>query len=140
MAIFGLGAYYDGRDVTDDFIENGVACIGHTSVNAPSLHRLMDSIKVGDIIYLKSYTPSQGLVIKAVGIVLDHKVQGGQYFGNANLGRACLKVRWVWHDRRDLGKINDKYNVRSNTLYEEFNPEVENIVINLLLGDDPFRY
>ena len=128
MAIFGLGAYYDGKDVTDDFIGNGVACIGHTSVNAPSLHRLMDSIKVGDIIYLKSYTPSQGLVIKAVGIVLDHRVHKVP-----GLGNACLNVRWVWQGRRVLGKIDDKYNVRSNTIYEEFNPKVENIVINLLL-------
>jgi len=72
MAIFGLGAFYDGKtDMTDDFVSNGVACIGWSRHDAEPLHNMIRHMKVGDIIYIKAHPPSQGLIIKAIGIILD---------------------------------------------------------------------
>ncbi|MFH1774551.1 MAG: hypothetical protein ABH874_06295 [Methanobacteriota archaeon] len=65
--------------------------------DAPSLHQLLKHIK-------------------AVGIVVDDKVRSDPSLG------ACLKVKWVWHGHEAMGKIDDKYNVRNITLYEEVNP------------------
>ena len=110
VAIFGLGAWY-GEDVTGDFISNEVACVGWSNRDAPALHKIMAHIKVGDIIYIKTHTPTEGLTIKAVGIVVDDNV-----FSVKGVGRACLKTKWVWSGRINLGMIPDKYNVRNNTL------------------------
>lgn len=124
MAIFGMGAFYE-EDVTDSFWLNGVACIGWSYEDAPTLHRLMRRIKIGDIIYLKSHPPSEGLIIKAIGLVLNdeaYPIQG--------VGEACLAMRWIWRGYEVIGTVDDKYNVRNNTIYEELNP---NIHLGLLL-------
>jgi len=126
MAIFGLGAFYD-EDVTNKFLLNDVACIGWSHKDAPSLHKLMVHIKVGDIIYIKSYPLVQGLEIKAVGIVLDDNV-----FSVKGVGEACLKVKWIWEGSEIIDNIENIYNVRRNTIYEEFNADVQKKVIDLL--------
>lgn len=54
MAIFGLGAYYQ-EDVTNEFVSNDIACVGWDRADAPALHKTMAHIKVGDVIYIKSY-------------------------------------------------------------------------------------
>jgi hypothetical protein len=129
MAIFGFGATYgDDGDVSGDFILRGVACIGYTPREAPSLHTLLRHIKVGDVVYLKGYPVNQGLIIKAVGVVVEDKVKKREDLGWG------VSVRWVWTrgDRR-LGQIKDKYNVHSFTLYEEYNPEIQKEVLHLLL-------
>ena len=125
MAIFGLGAFYE-EDVTNKFLLNNVACIGWSYKDAPSLHKLMSHIKVGDIIYIKSYPYAEGLEIKAVGIVLDDNVSPVN-----GIGKACLKVKWIWEGSEVIGKVEDKY-VRTITIYEEFNPAVQKKVVDLL--------
>jgi hypothetical protein len=130
MAVFGLGAFYDGTtDMTDDFLSNGVACVGWPQNDAPPLHRIMRHIKMGDIIYIKAHPPTQGLTIKGVGIVTDDEV-----FHDPDLGEACLRVRWVWRGNEFVGRIGDRYNVRNITLYEEFSPEIIGRVIRLLVS------
>lgn len=131
MAIFGLGANYEGEDMTAAFLENGVACIGWSYDDAPSLHQIMRSIKVGDIVYLKSHPPSVGLIVKAVGLVHDSAVVSSDH------GQACVRVNWRWQGPAlTVGHIHDAYNVRNNTLYEEWNPDVRNRILNLLLGQE----
>jgi hypothetical protein len=125
LAIYGLGAFYK-EDVTNDFVSNELACVGWEIADAPALHNIMAHIKVGDIIYIKSRPPDLGLIIKAVGIVTDDKVI------STDLGDACLRVKWVWTGNEELGKIQDKYNVRRNTLYEEHNPAVQRKAVDLL--------
>jgi len=49
-----------------------------------------------------------------------------------DVGRACLGVRWIWSGEEYMGFIQDKYNVRNTTLYEEYNPGIQNRVIELL--------
>ena len=109
MAVFGLGAYYNGTtDMTDDFLSNGVACIGWRRNDALPLHRIIRHVKMGDIIYIKAHPPTQGLIIKGVGIVVDDEV-----FSDSDLGEACLNVRWVWRGNELVGHINDRYPVRT---------------------------
>jgi len=129
VAIYGLGAYYD-KDISSYFVQSGFACIGWAKEDAPALHRLISSIKVGDIIYLKSFSPSKGLTIKAVGVVcyFDEVIKERR-----ELGEACIPVEWIWTGQYVFGFVPDKNNVYSNTLYEEFNPEVQKAVLKLLL-------
>lgn len=128
MAIYGLGAYYDS-DVSGDFIARGVACVGWKEKAAPTLHHLLANIRVGDIIYLKSFDRKSGAItIKAVGIVTDAKISSHE-----NLGKG-VRVRWFPVDER-IEPAGDKYNVRSNTLYEEWNPEIRERVVRMLLSE-----
>jgi hypothetical protein len=72
MAVYGIGAMYDGtNDQTEIFIKMGVACVGWSPNDAPAIHAQMKSVKAGDIFFIKSYAPTAGLHIKAVGFVTD---------------------------------------------------------------------
>ena len=129
MAIFGIGAYYGERgDVSQDFIRKGVACVGWTQAEAPSLHKLLRHIRIGDIIYIKTDVPSPGLTIKAIGVVTNDEIQMDEDLD------ASIPVKWVWKGHDKLGRLNDKLNVRNNTLYEEYFPQVQARVIDLLLS------
>lgn len=130
MAIFGIGAWYSGDDMTSIFLEKEVACVGWGEEYAPTLHRIMAHIKIGDIIYIKKYPPSEGLTIKAIGIVADDKVTQ-----IPDVGEACVKVKWAWKGDEYIGKIDDKYIVHTGTLYEEYNPDVQKKIIDLLIAN-----
>jgi hypothetical protein len=125
MAIYGLGAYYQ-EDITSEFLSQRLACVGWNSTDAPALHNMLTHMKVGDIIYIKSHPIDRGLIIKAVGIVIDDEQSTSTDLGT------CLRVNWIWVGNRELGRIADKYNVRNNTLYEEYNPMVQRVVVGLL--------
>src|SRR5208337_616787 len=118
MAIYGIGAYYTDTDVSDDFVRLGVACVGWTQEDAPALHRLLRHIKTGDIIYIKAHPPGRRITVKAVGIVEDEEPVEDVEEG---LGRG-LHVRWVWRGPDVIleESTEERYNVRANTLYEEF--------------------
>jgi hypothetical protein len=134
MTIFGIGSFFieDGEDLTNDFLKDGVACLGRGEKDSPTLYEIMAHIKVGDIIYIKRFLIGKGLRIMAIGIVNEHKFIPKPY------AEPCLSVKWVWTEgtKADVSlkweDINDKYNVRSNSLYEEYNPIIQEKVINLL--------
>ncbi|WP_374944967.1 hypothetical protein [Sphingomonas sp.] len=133
MSIIGIGAMYGGtQDVSADFVERGVAAIGFEPVNAPFTHSQMATLKVGDMIFIKSYPPHLGLYIKAVGVVIDAVIKPIEGLGYG------VDVRWAWHDINNpvvLGKMDDRGDhVRRGTFYEEVGPAVQAVVIDLLLG------
>jgi hypothetical protein len=84
-------------------------------------------MKIGDIVYIKTHPADQGLTIKAVGVITDDEVVSVK-----NAGKACVRVNWIWTGNKHLGIIQDKYNVRNNTLHEEYNPDIQKRVIALL--------
>jgi len=63
-----------------------------------------------------------------VGVVI-----GREPFQTADLGWG-IPVRWVWQGEERIGPLEDKYPVRSITLYEEYNPAIQERVIELLLS------
>lgn len=126
MAIFGIGATYGKKDVSQDFIENNVACVGWSINDAPALHEILRCLKVGDIIYIKTAPIGKGIIVKAVGIVTDTTLKQIEDLGTG------VSVRWIWNGSEKIGNIKDKYNVRYNTLYEEYNKEVQTFVLNLI--------
>jgi hypothetical protein len=133
VAVFGVGAFYDGsRDVSLSFIEQGIACVGWSEQDAPALHSLLRRIQTGDIVYIKAHPPGRELIVKGVGVVTDDVVRD---YGD--LGRG-VHVRWVWRGNEVFPEAeNERYNVRNNTLYEEMSPAVKTSVLNLLLGMIP---
>lgn len=130
MAIWGIGAYYDNEvDRTEDFVREGLACIGWPPDESPSVHELFRRLRVGDIVYIKAFPPGGPLFVKAIGIVLDDS-----HRPHPSL-KTCVEVGWVWrgYDHR-IEIEGDRYNVRRNTLYEELHPVVQAEVLRLLLS------
>lgn len=128
MAIFGFGASYDREDVSGRFVTAGAACVGWPEAEAPPLHNILRHIKIGDIAFLKSFAPQVGLTIKAVGIVTGREPQEVEDLGWG------VAVRWVWRGEERIGQLEDKCPVRSITRYEEYNPRIQERVIDLLLS------
>lgn len=128
MAIFGIGAYY-GEDVSSEFIDYGIAGPGWDYSEAPELFQYIASLKVGDIIYIKSCSArSKDLHVKGIGFVADPKLltEENETKGIVSAGR---RINWVNRERFTIGKPKEKNNVRSNTIYEEFHPEVQQVIM-----------
>lgn len=133
MAVWGIGAYYkdtNPRNKENDFIRNGYAYIGWGKNEAPSVHKMFDSVKVGDIIYIKSFVPrTKSLKIKAIGIVTDNEKQV------STLGTG-IQVKWKSSFNPItvvLAPEEYKNNVFNNTLYEEFDKGIIELLIDELL-------
>lgn len=124
MAIFAVGANYDGKDVSPQFLEKGVAGVGWSYKDAPELHQLITSLKVGDIIYIKAYPPnSPDIIVKAIGYIQDTVLHDINTSGNlVEVGR---NVNWRSKEEFRIPKPTERYNVRLNSVYEEFHPDVQ---------------
>lgn len=125
MAIFAIGAYYDS-DVSQKFITNNIAGPGWSRTEAPELHQFIRSLKVGDIIYIKSASPSSpDIIVKGIGIITDDEV-----VTTSNVVSAGRNIKWLSVEKFRIPKPIEKNNVRLNTMYEEFHPEVQKAVLD----------
>ena len=131
MAIFGIGAHYDGTDdVSGDFITHDVAGIGWPVSDAPELHQLIKTLRVGDIIYIKSFPPaSKFIFVKAIGLIRDENIVTRRMNNLVEIGRNVL---WKVTKEFQIQKPKEKNNVRLNSLYEEFHPDVQAEILRRL--------
>lgn len=144
MAVFGAGAYYN-VDVTKDFIEQECFCIGYEKKDASALYEMLRRVKIGDIVYLKSFNigrkgGSGKIFIKAIGFVVGQNIESLKFNDGSSMGYG-RKVKWIkdFSDRDDwieieLNSQERVNNVYGNTLYEEYSARIIEDVINLLVG------
>ena len=132
MAIYGIGAHYGKtHDVSGDFIKKKMAGVGWPASESPELQQFIKSLSVGDIIYIKSVAPSSKFIfVRAVGfirdeIILDAKASHGLFPAGRN-------VVWKVTDAFRIPKPKERNNVRLNTLYQEFHPDVQAEIIKRL--------
>ncbi|MBS1639905.1 MAG: hypothetical protein JSR12_07600 [Bacteroidetes bacterium] len=125
MAIYGIGAYYDG-DVSDEFIDNNIVGTGWNLNDAPELHLYFRTLKVGDIVYIKSAAFGQDIAVKAIGVITNNDILSTANHYLTEIGR---NVRWLNTDKFTIPRPAEKNNVRANTTYEEFHPLVQQEII-----------
>lgn len=124
MAIYAVGAYYE-RDVSENFLANNIAGPGWNDSDAPELHQFVRSLKVGDIIYIKSFSPtSPDIIVKAIGVITDDEI-----VINSQVVKIGRNVKWVVKESFRIPKPIEKNNVRLNTMYEEFHPLVQTQIL-----------
>lgn len=127
MAIFGVGAYYE-EDVSQNFIQANLVGVGWDASDAPELHQFIRALKVGDIVYIKSFSPSSpDIIVKAIGIITDDEIRTSD--NSNNLVSCGRNVRWIHSQEIRIPKPHEKNNVRANTMYEEFHPEVQKVIL-----------
>lgn len=118
MAIYGVGAFYQ-HDVSQDFIDQNVVGVGWTTDVAPELQEYFKSLKAGNIVYLKAAFGGKPITVKGIGIITDNEILEGTPL--VSTGR---NVKWLSTEQFKIAKPQEKNNVRSNTVYEEFHPAV----------------
>ena len=129
MSIYGIGANYEEEDVSGKFITANVVGVGHTAPDAPELHQFIKSLKVGDIVYLKSTWLKNPITVKAIGVLTDDKLVGGKSHKLVSAGR---NIKWLVTQSFEIPRPKEKNNVRLNTMYEEFHPEVQKAILDKL--------
>lgn len=125
MAIYGVGASYD-RDVSPEFIRDNIIGTGWDDDEAPELREYFQSLKVGDIVYIKAVAfGANNITVKAIGLIRDNII-----LRNTNLVSTGRNVKWLVTQRFLIPRPVEKNNVRSNTIYEEFHPEILRQIID----------
>jgi len=144
MAVFGIGARYGSNYVAADFHRLGIACIGHKRKDAAEIFSEFRSLKIGDVIYMKSLSPSSKcMTVMGVGIVIDNtirKIRDSTYVDENFLGYG-VKVRWQFNGEYQIGKSKERDNHwhrRLGTFYEEYNRSIQKLVIRILLKPEKF--
>ena len=124
MAIFGIGASFDKEDVSQAFIKANIVGVGHGVKYAPELHQFIRTLKVGDVVYIKSFSPkSRYIFVRGIGVVTDDKEVRNRI---VSCGR---NVKWVDTQEFRIPKPVEANNVRNNSLYEEFHPAVQHSIL-----------
>lgn len=135
MTVWGIGAYNKEKKVSrlQEFLDNNCACIGWTEKQAPILYEVLKAVKKGDYIYIKSYYfPKKRLTIKAVGKVKDSKITTKYFQLDSSKG---IEVEWFTDFQMEYVKLEKeeaRYNVYQNTIYQEYNPRIIDIVKNAI--------
>lgn len=132
MAIYGIGAYYDS-DMSQDFIASNLVGIGWSESEAPELHHFIRSLKPGDLVYIKSYSPTSDFIfVKAIGLISDEQVLGNEESGG--LVESGRRVTWLDTEEFRFAKPRERNNVRRNTLYEEHHPLVRREILGRFIS------
>jgi hypothetical protein len=129
MSIYGIGAFYEEGDVSDQFINSNLIGVGWSFDSAPELHQFIKSLKVGDIVYIKSFPPSLNqIIVKAIGIIINSDIITNDL---VSCGRS---VNWLATDQFSIPKPVERNNVRQNTIYEEYHPSIQQQIINRIIS------
>lgn len=122
MAIYGIGVRINEKNVIDDFFRLEMAGTGWSSADAPDVHEIFRAILPGDIVFLKSCACGSDITVKGIGIIKDLSILNSRYSRKIHIGRS---VRWLSHREFRITKPeNSRNNVRANTIYQEYHPDV----------------
>lgn len=122
MAIYGIGTKINDRQVIDQFFQLNIAGTGWQVNDAADIHELFRSLQIGDIVFLKSCSYSSDITVKGIGIVTDNMILQSYHHRLIEIGR---NIRWLSQNEFRIARpSNTKNNVRTNTIYQEFHPDV----------------
>lgn len=126
--IFGNGATFNRKDVSRDFIANNVIGVGWSEIAAPELRCFIEHMDIGDIVYIKSCNFHSNIRVKAIGRIVDDKLLINFPINKCDVVTFGRNVEWLSLEPFLINKRREKNNVRSNTLYQEFHPEVRGVI------------
>ena len=131
MAVWGIGATWDGKDVSKEFVGYSTAAIGYNEEDKDTYHKLMrELVCVGDLIFIKSKFIQNGrLDVKAIGIVTNTDL----CVANGYPGQDGIKVYWIKNLTDNPVRIHSPNEGGSTTtFYQEKELPVIREIVNLL--------
>ncbi|MEO3402827.1 hypothetical protein AAFN85_02930 [Mucilaginibacter sp. CAU 1740] len=135
MAIYGVGTKINNRQVRDLMIGGDIIGTGWSISDAADLHEVFRYMNTGDIVFLKSCSYSSDIQVYAIGLVVDNQILSSYHNPLIEIGR---RVRWYSLQHFRISKPSDtKFNVRGNTVYQEFHPTVNAAImaeLSLFIG------
>jgi hypothetical protein len=132
MAIYAVGAYFGDHDVSKDFIRRKIIGIGWSVTDAPDMHEYLKSLKVGDIVYIKSAPPRGDFTVKSIGLISSSKILIDIELPNDSVAIA-REVKWVSTKDFVVKRGVEKNNVKLNSFFEEFNPHIQKCILKEFL-------
>lgn len=142
MAIYGVGSKWNEKELKERFFKEGRFILGWNESSAKDLYAFVSSLKVGDILYIKSNQPgARVLRVKGVGIVtksLLNCMSSAEFVHSAISDWESLFVEVAWMHRveflitipDDEGKLT---NIRAATIYEEYLPLVQQEILSKII-------
>jgi hypothetical protein len=142
LAIFGVGSKWNEEELKGRFFQEEKFILGWNEDSAEDLYSFISTLKVGDILYIKSSSPgSREIKVKGVGIVKQNLLS---CIASGDLGNESfksweslfVKVSWLIKDEfkisipKGKGKLT---NVRAATIYEEYLPFVQEKIVESLV-------
>lgn len=131
---FGTDEQSDGSlDMFNVDKDEGFACIGWKKKEKPELYEILNSIKIGDIIYIKALPfNSKSMKIKAVGIVTAEPKNTNTHHGYEECENE-IGVKWLNSDINKLIDVDDgNLNARKGSVFVETNSEYIKKIISLI--------
>lgn len=141
MAIYGAGSKWEEVEKCQDFFAQEKFILGWNDEHAHDLYAAITTLKIGDIIYLKSNAPgSRKIRVKGIGVVTKNFIQnitGGEYTNLSvkDWDSLFVKVKWICQKEfhitipKNDGKLT---NVRAASFYEEYLPFVQEKILSQL--------
>lgn len=123
---------YDGYDdVSQIFIHDGIVATGWDDLSAPDLHEYFREINLGDIVHIKFCSYSSNITVKAIGIITDEQILTAAH-GHPQI-EIGQNVRWIYTVPFVINRpVNQKNNVRANTIYQEFHPDIVSSIMTIV--------
>lgn len=136
MAIWGMGSHFGGSEnQIDSFLNENFVCLGYTKKTAPDLIDMMKEIKIGDIIFIKSFKIGSNLMhINAIGIVTEEFKCSNSHKGYENCDNE-IGVKWFVKEKLETVLVDDKYKQRKTSLFLEYNKDVQKIIVNAITNN-----
>ncbi len=83
------------------------------------------------IVYIKSCSYSSTITVKAIGIVRDGQILTSAN-GHPEIGTG-RNIKWIYNSKFVIGRpANQKNNVRANTIYQEFHPDIISSIMSIV--------
>ena len=134
MSVYGMGSLFSAtEEQLGNFVSEGFACIGWKKKEKPELYEILNSIKIGDIIYIKALPfNSKSMKIKAFGIVTAEPKNTNTHHGYEECENE-IGVKWLNSDINKLIDVDDgNLNARKGSVFVETNSEYIKKIISLI--------
>jgi hypothetical protein len=122
MSLVCVGQYVDHKDSTSFCFENSLVFLGFNEEEAEEMLKAFASLPIGTPVAIKSFSPTEGLTIKGLGIISSSTAITIMYNGKPRLAR---NVKFVSKESTFFGKPKDMWgNMRNGSLYYEMNQAI----------------
>lgn len=133
MAIWGMGSCFEERkEQINNFIKGEFVCLGWRREQKPEYFKMLENIKLGDIIYIKSFfIPTEPMTVKAICVVTETMKNSNSHSGYEQCDNQ-IGVKWLSTNLDKKITINSMIKERKSSIFRETDSAIAKDVLSLL--------